>query len=169
MSNNSIYLMLRSGSDEMKVEGTPELVGRFVRAAYPGGFELIEQGQVSGGLQSVSSQVAPVNGGSDDWQKRLLGLIGQVKPQNQVVEVLLITYFYQRHEGLESLSLEEYEQAYNALRRIPIEPPSNLKSSVRNVVDRSKYLRNAERGRYMLTLAGEEYVENLLAERGASA
>jgi hypothetical protein len=166
MSTNHIYLTLRSGGDEMKVEGEPELVGRFFKAAYPEGFEVLERGMVEDASQPARSPVAAFNGGTDDWQKRLIAFIRQIDPQNDVEGVAAITYFFQKQAGEESMSLETYEQAYDALQRVPIEAPANIKSSVRNLVDRTKYLRNAGRGLYTLTMAGEEYVENLIAERG---
>jgi hypothetical protein len=63
---------------------------------------------------------------------------------------------------MEHLGLDDYERCYDELRRVPIEKPSNMKSSVRNVVDRTKYLYNPERGRFALTMAGETFVKSLI-------
>jgi len=91
----------------------------------------------------------------------LIVLFREKSPTNQRDEVLLITYFYQKHLGRENLTLEDYTEAYASLKRLAIETPSNMKSSVRNVVDRTKLLYNPERGKFALTLQGEQYVETL--------
>lgn len=175
MSANEIYVQFRTATgDEMMVRGQPELVGRFMRAFG------VSEDSFSQGVENVSTspfgEVAdehlpsPTSNGSptaatSPSATSLVNFYRQLNPQSQTEQVLVITYFMQNYEGLESLALEDYDRAYNLLRRIPVESPSNLKSSVRNVVDRTKYLRNADRGRYMLTIEGEELVQRMIADR----
>lgn len=175
MSANEIHVQLRTASgDEMMVRGQPELVGRFMRAFgvpednFSQEVEIVSTSPVREvveerlpsptGNGSLAAATAPST-------TNLVNFYRQLNPQSQTEQVLVITYFMQNYEGLESLALEDYDRAYNLLRRIPVESPSNLKSSVRNVVDRTKYLRNADRGRYMLTIEGEELVQRMIADR----
>jgi len=48
-----------------------------------------------------------------------------------------------------------------------VETPSNMKSTVRNVVDRTQYMFNPHRGKFALTDKGKKFVEQLLAESDA--
>ncbi len=95
----------------------------------------------------------------------LLSFYHKMAPNDQKEQVLVITYFYQKELGYEHLSLDDYGAAYEILRRVPVETPSNLKSSVRNVVDRTHMLFNPERGRFALTVRGEKLVQQMLSEK----
>lgn len=169
MAENHIFVQLRSrNGDEMRVQGPPELVNRFMQPYFTGdgggsnAVEIVAEGDADK-MQAlaVASAVTPSKEDKPDF----LRFYRFAAPQNQTEQILVITYYYQRHGGLESLSLDDYEKAYDLLQRVPVEKPSNMKSSVRNVVDRTKYLRNFGRGSYMLTMTGEEQVEALLAEK----
>lgn len=179
MSAGSIYVRLLSHEDEeIQIQGSPELVGRFMRAFFQQEdgsltqFETVFQDPPVPNLPSMvvnGFQDAPADRPAGTAKPDFLTFYRFVSPSNQTEQVLTISYFYQKYEAMESLSLEEYDQAYTILQRIPVEKPGKLKSSVRNVVDRTKYLRNADRGRYMLTLTGEELIERLIAEKQSAS
>lgn len=174
MSTETIYVLLRSrDNDELYVQGSPELAARFMRAFFQDDddsitkFETVVQNTSIPGFLTKSvhdDRNVMMNSEAGTTKPDFLTFYRLLSPSNQTEQVLTITYFYQRYGEMESLSLEEYDQAYTLLQRVPVEKPSNLKSSVRNVVDRTKYLRNADRGRYMLTLIGEELIEQLLKQ-----
>lgn len=96
----------------------------------------------------------------------LLQLYQKIEPQNQTEQVLLITYYLQYYEDMEQPKLEDYGQCFEELQKVPVDMPSNLKSTVRNVVDRTDYLYNPSRGKFSLTLKGKEWVESRLQELG---
>lgn len=177
MSSDHITVLLRSREgEELHVQGRPELTGRFMRAFFQQeagsepAFELVSQeatGNTIRDLEVESTTADRRNGVPVSANPTLLQFYRSIDPASQVDQVLVITYYCQKYDGLESLSLDDYDKAYGLLQRIPVEKPGNMKSSVRNVVDRSKYLRNAERGLYTLTITGEEHVEQMIAEKTA--
>lgn len=179
MSADNIYVLLRSNEgEELQVQGSPELVGRFMRAFFQNAdgslveFENVLQNASVADLPPMDARGfrgVKANGSVATPKPDFLTFYRLISPSNQTEQVLTIAFFYQKYEGMESLSLDEYDQAYTFLQRVPVEKPGNLKSSVRNVVDRTKFLRNTDRGRYMLTLAGEELIERLLAEKQAAS
>jgi hypothetical protein len=157
MNNDIMSVKLRSGNDEAVLQGTPGLIAKVLQILgfEEGNYEVIEPG-------TTSAITVVQNGNGMDFPTFFRG----VNPANQNDQVLLITYYYQKIKGLESLSLEEYDEAFKALAVIPIDAPANLKSSVRNVVDRTKYLRNSERGRFALTMTGQEHIESIIRNAG---
>jgi len=159
MTNDTVQVYLRSGSEELTLQGQPELVTRVLKGL---GIENANVEIVSNNSEANHTHPAPSNPQNSNMMTDFLRFYRKVNPKSQPDQILVITHYYQKIQELESLSLVEYQQAYTALQRIPVDPPNNLKSSVRNVVDRTRYLRNAERGRYMLTLDGEDYVNGLI-------
>lgn len=101
------------------------------------------------------------NGSSTIGSVSLLDFYQQKAPTSQRDQVLVISYYLMKIQSHESVTLEDYEQAYSVLRKLAVPTPANMKSSVRNVVDRSPYLYNPERGVFTLTVQGEKYVETL--------
>jgi hypothetical protein len=91
----------------------------------------------------------------------LLDFFQEKDPKNQRDQVLVIAYFYLKHLRRTELRLEDYTEAFMLLRRLGIDMPANMKSTVRNVVDRTKFLFNPERGQFALTLPGEKLVESM--------
>lgn len=177
MSENQVSVLLRApNGDEATIIGSPDLLGRFMKAYMPNADSVVEEFEAAGSSteritrppvvvdlpvsQEAVAEVKPAE---------LLEFFRRVNPQTQPDEIMVITYFYQKHAGFESLSLHDYEQAYAMLKRIPVETPKNMKSSVRNVVDRTKYMRNSTRGRFMLTLLGEEHVDRLINKEPSSS
>jgi len=98
---------------------------------------------------------------SQSTNYNLVTLYLKIQPKNQTEEILMITFYYQDMLGFEILSLQDYIDAYEELRQIPVEVPSNMKSSVRNVVDRKTYLYNPERGKFALTMTGKQYLKEI--------
>lgn len=97
----------------------------------------------------------------DQQHKDLLEFYLEKDPKDQTQEVVVITYYYQKFEGLEHLTLDDYSNAYKKLQKLAVHTPPTMKSAVRNVVDRTDYLYNPDRGMFQLTLQGERFVESL--------
>lgn len=91
----------------------------------------------------------------------LIAFFRSKKPQSPREEVLTITFFYQQYLGRQTLTLDDYSEGYSQLRRLGVSVPNNMKSNVRNVVDRTNFLYNPERGKFSLTVLGEEEVNKL--------
>lgn len=82
-------------------------------------------------------------------------------PKHQWQEILVITYYYHRN-GQEEVTLADFTEAYNELRRIPVTPPARLPQSIQKVKERhSDYFFSPSSGKYALTDAGRAYVEDL--------
>jgi hypothetical protein len=146
------------GDNYMEVEGSPDYVERHVAF-------FISQLQEKDTPLLADSDVSPAisNDGRthSDQSPDLVSFYTTKAPEDQRDEVLMITYFYQKYRGYEHLSLDDYTEAYNDLRRAAVGTPRNMKSSVRNVVDRTSFLYNPVRGQFVLTIPGEQYVERM--------
>lgn len=165
MSTDMVSVLFQSGDEKLTMQGNPELMIRVLKGLGVAGetLKLIPNGQGAELIKPIGTvqRVEPIGQKPKDF----LAFYRQINPQSQTDQILVITYYYQKYDGLENLSLEDYEKAYTLLRRIPIEKPSNVKSSIGNVVNRTEYLRNAERGQYLLTMTGEDHVDALIAEK----
>jgi len=82
-------------------------------------------------------------------------------PKHQWEAVLVVTYYGQNCLRQPCLSLKDYEAAFTELRKIPVDVPGNLGSSVRIVTQRTDYLYTPEPGKFPLTDAGKEFVEKM--------
>src|SRR5260221_9566859 len=167
-----IHIQFRSGDEEMEIVGEADIVQRFIAPFFK---TLQDVGAVisdnetdqndapslAGKGASVTSVSGNSNGHEYSQPTDLIPFYRRMAPKSQNEQVLVITHFYHKYLGVAHLSLQDYDQAYDTLRRIPVEKPTNMKSTVRNVVDRTEYLRNGDRGKFMLTLLGEELVEQM--------
>ncbi len=180
--NERVRFRVRIDNKEVEIEGSQE----YVEKREPAILELFSRlvsstGQPNDKQLAVASEAngstshQDLNGNiaeeqtSDKVQVNapdLITFFQSKSPQTQRDEVLVITYFYQQVLGRDSLILEDYAEAYNTLKKLAVEMPSNMKSSVRNVVDRTKFLYNPERGKYLLTLQGEQFVNSLGGSNG---
>lgn len=162
--NDWVKVRYRVGDKELEVEGTNEFVEQH-RSYF---FQKVV------GRNEEAAQVIEVSASSDDTKEKLitevivntttalLSLINfflEKSPQRQSDEILVIAYYYHHYRNQEHLSLEDFDKAYDELKRAGVDKPANMKSSVRNVVDRTKYMYNPERGLFQLTIQGEKYVE----------
>jgi hypothetical protein len=104
-----------------------------------------------------------LNGKRESVITSLLDYFLLKSPKSQGDQVLVIASYYHHYLNQEHLSLDDYETAFKQLKKAAVEEPSNMKSTVRNVVDRTKpkLLFNPERGVFALTVQGEEYVDNI--------
>ena len=136
MSNNYVYIAYQPGNnEEIRIQGTPELVGRFLRAFFgEDSLDLSNLGLADGTEAASWDMSGRVPQGVSD----LVSFYRSVDLDDQQDQILVITFYYQEYEGFDALSLSDYENAYNLLQRVPVKPPSNMKSSVRNVVDRTR-------------------------------
>lgn len=158
----------RVGEIEMEVEGSPEFVEKhstaFMKTMSNGASShtSIPTSVVQRVEPEIARTVTPTPSASP---ADLITFFQSKAPQNQKEEVLVITYFYQHHLGRETLTLDDYSEAYSQLRRLGVSMPTNMKSSVRNVVDRTKFMFNPEAGKFSLTLIGEHEVSKLGVSR----
>ncbi len=85
-------------------------------------------------------------------------------PQGQYQQVAVITYWYQKCRGAESLELvsyDDYANAYTILRRAAVAMPTDVKGSVRNTHNRTDYIYSPSHGNFAITVPGEQFVETL--------
>lgn len=166
LSKERVRVRVRMGDKEIEVEGSPEYVEKHAALFLSQMSRVVSEESTTGKAlepvvrdpeETINHKGLP----PEDSQGKpdLITFFREKAPQNQRDEVLTITYFYQRILGRESLTLDDYIEAYNSLRRLGVVTPKNMKSSVRNVVDRTKLLYNPERAQYALTLPGEQLVE----------
>lgn len=176
ISDSKVRVRYRFGDKEMEIEGTPEYVNQHA-AMFLSHMSKIASAESSHDTRAldlsqsntqqiqrpfnVTASGEDSNGTSPLSPQDLIAFFREKSPNGQKDEVIAITYFYQKHLARESLVLEDYQEAYSVLRRLGIRVPNNLKSSVRNVVDRTNLLYNPERGRFALTLQGEQLVVNM--------
>ena len=176
-SNDRVRLRYRFGDKEIEVEGLPtdvkELAKMWFSQMSRGVETLPDVASISTDAKAkwVSDETNQVSEQQTEITKmspsELISFFRQKSPNGQKEEVVTITYFYQKVLGRENLTLEDYEEAFAALRRLAVAQPNNMKSSVRNVVDRTNLLYTPDRGRFALTLQGEQFVEQM-EERNAS-
>ena len=168
---------IRVGDYEVEVEGTPdyvrsrinELLNLAIRGNNVGEPNVPEKKQlvrVDDGMPSVSEATETVDHLQDVDARELnppdlLDFYQEKSPTQQKDIVLIIAYFYQKYRGHDSLSVETFQEGFKALKKAAVKEPPNCKSSVRNVVHRTEFLYNPERGKFSLTLQGEQYVESL--------
>jgi hypothetical protein len=170
---NTIRVSYQFGDRRMEAEGPADEVNKHTLAF----FSLVAPIEHSGHLVSELNGNTPLLGESNgvpspdstDVEAEpkpldLLTFYQKKAPKGQRDEILVITYFYQKFLNYEALSLDDYQEAYKTLRRLAIPEPSNYKSSVRNVVDRTDLLYTPIRGKFGLTLPGDNYVEGLPQE-----
>jgi len=175
-----VYERIRIGDREIEVRGPESYVKRRIEElmrqasqnVQPSQSRVIEQQNAPQIIEVSGSQlheiVEPQHTLSDIDKKNLqpnslIEFYLNKSPKTQGDQILVVTYYYQKFLGREHISLEDYEEGFKALKRAAVKEPSNYKSSVRNVVDRTnpKLLYNPERGQFSLTLQGERYVENI--------
>lgn len=165
-----VRVKMKFGDKEFEAEGADHIVDQYTAIF----LSQVSAKGINGELTQINADGQPVSLPAPTSQETvtettpdlsakqsLLDFFLDKSPKNQRDEVLVITYYYQVLLNQESLSLEEYDKAYDQLKRAAVKKPSNMKSSVRNVVDRTPYLRNAERGKFMITLQGESLVKSL--------
>lgn len=161
--SNWVKVRYRVGQHELEVEGSNELVEKH-RAYF---FQEVVGGdkQQEVGEQRVETMQDALPQGSQEMSKAsqadmsLLKFFMEKSPQRQADEVMVIAYYYHHYRNQEFLSLEDFDKAYDELKRAGVDKPANMKSSVRNVVDRTNYMYNPDRGLFQLTIQGEKYVE----------
>lgn len=159
MSENHIYILYQSNdNEEIRIQGSPRLVGEFMRAYV--GDENININEFMN-VEEAEGVLWSMEGKKPQSKPNLTAFFISLSPKNRTDEVVIISYYYHKFLDVETLSLEHYEEAYKELKLVPVSTPSNMKSNVRNVVDRTDYLRNPSRGMFALTLEGEKYVRNL--------
>lgn len=164
MVTDTLSVVFQSGDEKLALQGHPELMIRVLKGLGVNGetLKFVPNGQVIEPIQPVDVQpVKPLIQTPMDF----LTFYRRVNPESQTDQMLVITRYYQKYEGLESMSQEDYDKAYAILRRVPIKAPTDLHSTIRNVLKRTKYLQTVDRGQYGLTLIGEEYVDALIAEK----
>lgn len=173
IGNDRVRVRVRFGDKEIEVEGPQDYVDKnasmFISQMSNGSVNvspnrdllIVGENGVSPEDEEIASNPSapPKETMSDSVD--LVSFFQTKSPQSQRDEIVLITYFYQRVLGRESLTLEDYEEAYLKLKWLAIQVPSNMKSSVRNVVDRTKFLYNPERGKFALTLQGEKSAKEI--------
>lgn len=169
---------IRIGETEIEVEGTPEYVQSRINQFFEMAARGMDVGQaivseqeqqltrVETRMPDQSENIEVVEGIAAPEQKRLnpsdfLAFYQEKAPGSQGDIVLVISYFYQKYLDREDLSLEDIQEGFKALKKAAVKEPSNYKSSVRNVVDRTDLLYNPGRGQFALTLQGEQYVESM--------
>lgn len=166
-----VRVKVRRGDAEIEVEGPADYVDRRVNAFLNGNqyasnvdnsnYQSSEYGEGDGNddIETVVGEFVEEPEPLQPAPKDLLAFYRHKSPKNQSDTVLVITYFYQVVKDYKQLELEDYEEGFAVLRKAAVKMPSNMKSSVRNVVDRTDYLFNPERGKFSLTIQGEEYVQ----------
>jgi hypothetical protein len=162
-TNNEVRIHLKTPNGEMDVQGDPMVIQQFLAPFF--GAEIAPT-KTNGtpslvGSDNVPEQVTNTSSPAATQATDLLTFYRKMAPKSQQDQVLVIAYYYQKYQYLDQLTLDTYDEAYSILQRLPVPRPSNMKSSVRNLVDRTEYLHNPERGAFMLTVKGEEYVESM--------
>ncbi len=170
--NDRVRLRYRFGEKEIELEGklqdVKEIAIMWFSQMSRGVEALPDTSRVSPETQArwVNSETPPNTDVSSTEPVKmapndLINFFREKSPNGQKEEVAAITYFYKSNLGRESITIEDYEEAYKALKRLAVPTPNNMKSSVRNVVDRTDLLFNPERGQFALTLQGEQFVEEM--------
>ncbi|MBN1681316.1 MAG: hypothetical protein JW966_13620 [Anaerolineae bacterium] len=173
LDDETVHVRYRFGDSEMEAEGSEEYVNQHtllffsqVRSESSSNTDMPDIEENNMPLSVNSGMSKNTSGNAQIKPQDLLGLYHKMVPSNQREQILVITYFYQMLEGHEYVSLDDFSEAYDILRRVPVETPRNLKSSIRNVVDRSNLLFTPIRGQFALTHKGKEYVEQLPEKEG---
>ena len=170
-------IRVRIGDKEAEIEGTPDFVSnqaRLILREMGVSAEKINEAYdqlslplstdievIEGDFEETVFEEQPRSDERTVSTTSLLDFFQEKSPKSQRDQVIAIAYFYVKHLNRADLGLEDYEEAFKLLRRLGVDTPSNMKSSVRNVVDRTKYLFNPERGRFALTIQGEQLVESM--------
>lgn len=158
--NDKIVVRLNTGDGYAEIEGDFDLVKKLVEP-YLDGKVVTLGGESAAPALSKNAGVAETQVENGAKPLDLVQFYLKMSPQSQNEQVLVIAHFYQHYRQMADLSLDDYEEAYRLLQKVPVPKPGNLKSTVRNVVDRTDLLRNSERGRFMLTMKGEEFVRQM--------
>jgi len=165
MSTDMVSVLFQSGDEKLTMQANPELIIRVLKGLGVDGktLKLIPNSQGSEPVQPIGA-IQPVE---PTAQKPMdfIPFYRKIDPQGQTDQMLVITHYYQKYQGLESLSQEDYDKAYAILRRVPIKAPTDLHSTIRNALKRTNYLETVEKGRYRLTIAGEDHVDALIAAK----
>jgi hypothetical protein len=164
MSTDTVSVLFQSGDEKITMQGNPELMIRVLKGIGVAGetLKLVPMYQGADPIQPIDVQpVEPPAQKPMDF----IPFYRKIDPQGQTDQMLVITHYYQKYQRLESLSQEDYDKAYAILRRVPIKAPTDLPSTIRNVLKRTNYLETVEKGQYRLTIAGEDHVDALIAAK----
>lgn len=168
IDGDRVRIRYRFGDKEVEVEGSPENVKDLAKMWFSQMSNQVSIGNRSSIIvseepteDSIPSEVNKEGTNSRLEPSELINFVQQKAPNGQKEEVLVITYFFLKYLKRDSITLEEYTEAYKILKRLSLSMPNNMKSSVRNVVDRTPFLYNPERGQFALTIKGEELVEQM--------
>lgn len=162
-----VHLQGEDGKVRMEVSGNLETVKQMLSAYLSkGGFvvEDIQKKDAPSLDQNEDASSVNLNGLGAHPKVELHTFYHKTAPSTQSEQVATIIYYYQHHQDCVEVTPEQIRQAYNLLRRIPVEVPTNLKSTIQNTVNRTKWLYRSERGHYALTMAGTAMVESLFKE-----
>ena len=92
----------------------------------------------------------------------LVEFFHQISPERQYDAIYTIAYFYQKYKGIQHLDKADFEQVYDTLG-YSADRPSQMSKSLNDAKKKyPRYFRSINRGKYVLTKSGMDYVESLL-------